>query len=287
MNRLSKIGIGTANFGMNYGSDIELSEQGIKEILDMAAQSSINFLDTAADYGTSEVKIGSYLKDSQNSLLISTKIAKIHENESIYDKIITSTMKSLKNLNVNSIDILYLHQTDEFILNSNQTLKALNYLKNRNLIQRFGISVYDLDDVTINLKNNLKNIDVIQLPFSIVNREFESLFTFIKGYNIKIVARSLFLRGELTEFDSPKINEAIEKSLKIFREKNGHLSDSKLKEIAFNYVVNNKDIDHVIIGLKSTNELQEIINYSKAPPLKIDLSPFNALTSRDYDPRRW
>lgn len=287
MNKLSKIGIGTANFGMNYGSDGELSEQGIRELLDTASQLDINFLDTAADYGNSEIKIGNYLKDTDHSLLISTKIAKIHENKSIYNKIIHSAMKSIENLNVNAIEILYLHQTDDFVLNNKQTIQAVKYLKSQNLIQQFGISVYEPNDVLLKLINIFNIIDVIQLPFNIINREFEPHLQYIKSNDIKIVARSLFLRGELTKFDTPKVNRALEKSLKLFQDENKHLSGLTLREIAFNYVINNRYLDHVIVGLKTINELQEIIHYTKRPLLDMDLSAFKALTSFDYDPRRW
>jgi aryl-alcohol dehydrogenase-like predicted oxidoreductase len=58
---LIKLGIGTAQFGMNYGisnttGEVILTE--IKEILSLANIEGINLIDTAAGYGNSEQNLG-------------------------------------------------------------------------------------------------------------------------------------------------------------------------------------------------------------------------------------
>ena len=56
----SKICIGTANFGLNYGLNNKkpLSKKIIKEIFNFAKSKNINFIDTAMSYKKSENKIG-------------------------------------------------------------------------------------------------------------------------------------------------------------------------------------------------------------------------------------
>ena len=74
---ISKIAIGTAQFGLDYGIANQNGKVNINEIrliLDFAHNNNINTLDTAKAYGNSEKSIGRYLKQRPHSWNIITKI---------------------------------------------------------------------------------------------------------------------------------------------------------------------------------------------------------------------
>ena len=77
--KLQKLGIGTVQFGKKYGISNTLEEpnyQEVNKILKLAIKNNISILDTASEYGTSEIKIGkSHLK---NNFKIITKTVKIN-----------------------------------------------------------------------------------------------------------------------------------------------------------------------------------------------------------------
>ena len=126
----SKICIGTANFGLNYGlkNKKPLSNNIIKKVFYFAKQKNINFIDTAISYKKSENKIG-YLK--QENLNVITKISKIPNSVKDIEKwIINNTILSCKRLNISKLYGLLIHNTKD--LNnkkkSKEIYKAFNYL---------------------------------------------------------------------------------------------------------------------------------------------------------------
>ena len=60
--KISRLGLGTVQFGLDYGYTKKLSQREVDSILDGCAGAGIRFLDTARDYGDSEKKIGNYFK---------------------------------------------------------------------------------------------------------------------------------------------------------------------------------------------------------------------------------
>ena len=123
----SKICIGTANFGLNYGLNNKkpLSKKIIKEIFNFAKSKNINFIDTAMSYKKSENKIG-HLKNQ--NLNIITKITNIPNNvHNIKQWIIDNTILSCKKLNTNKLYGLLIHNTEDLKNKKNQE-KFLKHL---------------------------------------------------------------------------------------------------------------------------------------------------------------
>lgn len=62
---MAELCLGTVQFGMRYGinnRDGQPVEGQCFEMLDMAAQNGLRFLDTARAYGTAELVLGEYFK---------------------------------------------------------------------------------------------------------------------------------------------------------------------------------------------------------------------------------
>ena len=90
----NKLAIGTAQFGLNYGianQNGQVDAKEIESILDCAYENEINTLDTAKAYGNSEKSIGNYLKQTENSWYIITKVR--DDNKSIIEQIHDSSEK--------------------------------------------------------------------------------------------------------------------------------------------------------------------------------------------------
>lgn len=283
---IHKLGLGTVLFGMDYGLDNQISKLEINSILDDFSSKGNYFLDTAREYGNSEYNIGSFITEKKVKLFISTKLKKINFNSNLEKDILDSVKESLNNLNLNKIDLLSLHQVDKEIIDSDCLWKVISELKLKNIINYFGVSVYDEDDIKVILNNHLDKIDYIQLPYSIIDKRFESLFKVLKLNNIKIVARSVFLRGYLTEkvTEKFKVNNYIQELYEL----NPQLKKYALKKLAFDFVYFNDYIDYVIFGVANKHQLNDLINLSNSKTIDFINIIWPKEISRDiYDPRKW
>ena len=74
----NKIAIGTVQFGLDYGianQNGKVNANGIRSILNFPHENNINTLDTAKAYGNSEKSIGNYLKLTEKTWYIITKVS--------------------------------------------------------------------------------------------------------------------------------------------------------------------------------------------------------------------
>lgn len=126
------------------------------------------------------------------------------------------------------------------------------------------------------------DIDVVQLPYNILDRRFEKLFKLFKKKKIKIYARSIFLQGLLITQLKNKFSNFYElKKLNNFSLKN---NISKLN-LCFNFVANNTFIDKILLGVDNLKQLKQIFEIPKKK-----LTNINELRSsnmRLIDPRNW
>src|SRR6202007_3005084 len=97
----SRIAIGTVQFGLDYGINNktgEITEEAVFAILDKAAESGITCIDTARNYGTSELKLGKYnaARDSKFNFISKSKFTDPAELENAFND-------SLKKLNISKL----------------------------------------------------------------------------------------------------------------------------------------------------------------------------------------
>jgi aryl-alcohol dehydrogenase (NADP+) len=111
--RVSPICLGTMMFGA------QTSEADSKKIIDHAAESGINFIDTANVYanGASETVLGNVLKATRNRWVVATKVA-VQTGANVTDAglsrrhIMQAADASLKRLQTDHIDLYYTHRVD-------------------------------------------------------------------------------------------------------------------------------------------------------------------------------
>ncbi len=140
--QISPLCLGTMMFGGP-------AERGaIENIFSSAREMGINFLDTADAYngGASEEVVGQAIRDDRDAWILATKIANpigpsINQGGLSRKWVIGGTEASLKRLQTDYIDILYLHKQDlETPLE--ETVSALGDLIRAGKIRYFGLSNY-------------------------------------------------------------------------------------------------------------------------------------------------
>lgn len=293
---VSKIALGTVQFGLDYGFSKKKDQYEVDSILECALRNGINLIDTAREYGDSEKKIGDYTSRHSHDFIIATKLKKLSESDVncslLKDKILKSIGESLINLKLQSLDILQLHQTDAFLINKEIFWDTIRDLKTEGSIGAFGVSVYSIEETIELVEKYGDTIDFFQVPYNIFDRRFEGIKELLNKHSVSIVSRSTFLKG-IIPCDISILPSELEE-LKPYKKrlqmdaKNLNMSTSELAML-FAYCSNY--LESTLLGVNSSveleNNLKVIKEYSCTALEDIDLSQY--LIEKDFlvDPRKW
>jgi len=259
---MSKIALGTVQFGLDYGiSNVsgQVSFEEVGKILKLAKESSIDTLDTATGYGNSEKVLGSA---GVNDFKIVTKTAPLHLG---VDNVLPSFHQSLKDLNVTNVDGLLIHNIDDIKDKQFDTLyKALEKLKQDKLINKIGFSTYTPSQVDFLLENF--DFDLIQVPFNVFDARLVDggQLQSLKNKKIETHARSVFLQGLLLT-PPHKRSKFFSKWSNLFKKWDLWLKSKNISglEAALNFALSENLIDKIVIGVDTNAHLIEVISASK------------------------
>ncbi len=261
-----KIALGTAQIGIKYGIKNKFKKIKEKEsslIINNLKKHNINYIDTARYYGNAEEIIGN---NNTAKIKIITKIPKLDLRKNVKNQINNHLYTSLIKLKKNKIYAALLHDENQIKSKKGKIiLEELQKLKYKKLVSKVGISLYD--PKTIYELNRMKFIpDIVQIPYSIMDRRFDkdNLLNKLKKQNIEIHVRSIFLQGLLLmnlnnlDFYFKNFKSDLMKIHKI-----AESYRISVKELCFFFVLQNKNIDLLIIGIDNFNQLKELKNIKK------------------------
>ena len=204
---VSEIGIGTMAFSHGYGKipDEQYSIEAIRE----AYKHGCTFFDTAEVYspnlqgiGHNELIVGKALKDVRDKVVIATKLfLKASEvvNGDVYGAIKKHLLGSMERLQVNMVDLYYLHRLSDVPLE--EIAKAMGRLIKEGLIRGWGLSQVDVD--SISKAHNITPVSAVQNLYNILERDCEEkIIPYCLKNNIGVVPFSPVGSGLL----SGKIN---------------------------------------------------------------------------------
>lgn len=148
------IAIGTSMFQDNSDCDL------IRYAVDLGA----TVVDTAENYGMSEKVVGNAIKFVRDKVMISTKFS---PENSKYNDVINAAHRSLRNLQIDVIDIYYVHWP-RYAINFSETYDALLNLKENGKIRKIGLCNVNIYDLSLFL--DIGPIDCIQMEYNLFDR---------------------------------------------------------------------------------------------------------------------
>ena len=257
---MNKIILGTVQFGLKYGINNDIGKPNfnqVKSIMDYAFENNVNFLDTAEAYGNCHEIIGKYHSSSINKFKVITKYSPKRTDlpQKISDRI-------FHNLSVLDIDDLYcymFHSYKDFNEYYRIFKPELIELKRLGKIKKIGVSLHY--NKNINKLIKLKEIDLIQMPFNLLdnNKKRKEILSQAKSIGLEIHARSIFLQGLF--FKDLNVIEGKPLILKKYLTKIENLIEkNQINNLALNYVYSNQNIDGVLFGVDSLNQLKKNIS---------------------------
>lgn len=248
----NKFILGTVQFNSTYGitnfKKKKISSSEEKQILKLAIKSGIKEIDAAETYSFDLIKNKKILEN----ILINTKLSttmKYNSYKVLKKKFINYKRNNLK------INTVFIHDGDNLFSSKGlRTLTFLKKLKAENLISQIGISIYDFD--IIKKLNKKDEINIIQLPYNLIDTRLNKFNKKILNLNIKVQARSIFLQGAMLK----KVKH--NKELSLMYEYLKDYADKKkenLYDICLNHVVSNSHIDKIVIGVRSLREIKRLL----------------------------
>jgi aryl-alcohol dehydrogenase-like predicted oxidoreductase len=228
--------LGTVQLGMPYGlnrTNTMPSQKQALLILEKAWETGINTFDTARAYGLAEERLGMFIKSAgiYNQINVISKISpdlfgswsrnslSAHKfgsaissftgkKEKQFSRILLENIEqSLNKTGLQRLSACLVHTPEEIFVPHVQ--EALKLALDKGLIQKAGVSVYEMDDAFKALE--LDCVSIIQLPFSIFDQRAlvpqgknnQNFFQAAHRKNVHVHVRSAFLQGLILQETPP------------------------------------------------------------------------------------
>lgn len=284
-----KLALGTVQFGLGYGianKQGQVSREDARSILDCAKTGGMDTLDTAIAYGDSERRLGEIgISDWQ----VVSKLPAVPEACSDVSQWVADALRnSLQRLKIKSLHGLLLHKPQQLLDKDGDKLyRALQQLKHDGLVRKIGVSIYE--PAELDALCSRYQFDIVQAPFNIMDRRLidSGWLSRLAERGVELHARSVFLQGLLlmTPSDRPgKFN----RWASLWSSLESWLTHSRLTPLqaCLRYAVSFSEINKVVIGVDSLNQLKEILQATAGPMPQVP----KELQTRDIDllnPARW
>ncbi|MEJ0013605.1 MAG: aldo/keto reductase [Bauldia sp.] len=292
--QVTTLGLGTASLG---GNMLAVSDPMAREIVDLALDSGIRYVDTAPyyGYGKSERSVGDGIRDRKNWVL-STKVGRLlaprfgpipaGENwksplpfvpvyDYSYDAVMRSFGDSLQRLGLNHIDILYIHDIDVPLQNDaspratyrkwvKSAYKALDELRRNGDIKAIGFGVNVTWPIADALDLGQWDAFLLAGRYTLLEQApLAALFPAVKKHGASIVVGGPFNSGILAggaTFNYAKApKEIVARVKKIAAVCASH--NVPLPAAALQFPVANPIVSSIIPGPRSPDELKQILGW--------------------------
>lgn len=261
---MSKISIGTVQFGIDYGINAmggQVKPKEVKKILSYAHLKDIDLLDTAPAYGNSEKILG---KMNVSNFKVVTKTRHFDSLEIINNDVkllINDFHHSLKDLKKDSVYGVLIHNADDLLKPGAEKLfEKLQELKQAEKIVKIGVSAYNHSQLQSILDNF--DIDLVQMPFNILDRRMinSGMLAKLRTKGIEVHARSVFLQGLLLMSEQNRPNKFNHWS-GLWRIWHKWLDDNQITalEATIRHAISMPEISKVLVGVDTLDQLKEIV----------------------------
>ena len=265
---MSKIALGTAQFGLPYGisnTHGQVDRTEMDKIWQVARGANITLLDTAIAYGNSEENIGA---TESVGFDIVTKLPPLPDAETpVTEWVQRQIENSLAKLQRNSVYGLLLHNPADLLAEKgDELLAALVNLKRDGLIKKFGVSVYSPNELD-SLYSQIPSFrpDIVQAPLNVIDQSIASSgwLTRLSEMSVEIHIRSVFLQGLLLQQPNER-SVGFSRWSSVFAQFDSWSSAQQMSPLAacLGHVLSYPEVSRVIIGVTSANELRQIIDAS-------------------------
>lgn len=243
----------------------EATEQRAEAVLNAVLDAGINFIDTAPDYGLSEVRIGRYISHRRDEYLLATKCGcnvgpegVRYEPRHIWtaEQLRKNMEESLQCMKTDHVDLLQLHNATVEDVEHGGLVEILQELRQSGKTRFLGVSTDGFDLLQF---ARMGVFDTFQIPYSALDRRFEDMMREAAELGAGIIIRAGVAKGHRggaerqDKWDRARLEELCEGM-------NRH-------EFVLRYTLTNPDCHTTIAGTIDPDHLAANVSAASAGPL--------------------
>jgi len=286
---VNRLALGTVQFGLPYGIANRAGQVAHPEVEDMvqlAASSGIDTIDTAIAYGDSETCLGTL---GVQSFKVVTKLPTVPDNcADVSDWITQQVSASLARLGVTTVYGLLLHRSEQLLGTNGAVLyRALQALKDNGKIQKLGVSIYSPSELDALIPKY--QFDLVQAPFNLVDRRLyrTGWLQRLKDRSVEVHVRSVFLQGLLL-MSRTEMPAKFETWSDLWHRWEQWLAarDTSSVQACLAFPLSFPEIDRVVVGADSVSQLAQILSASNSRSL-CELPDLQCEDENLINPAKW
>ena len=218
---VSALGLGTVKIGRDKGVKYPNGftipdDRAVVELLAQARDLGINLIDTAPAYGHSEQRLGQFMRQRQEWIIV-TKVGEEFDNDSgashfdfSPEHVRRSVERSLTRLKTDYLDCVLVHSDgNDLAIIEQGTLDALNDLKKAGLIRATGMSTKTVEGGLA----TLQHADIAMVTYNLSHHDeipvIEQAAADLKG----ILIKKAFASGHLDDNIADPVQESLNQIL--------------------------------------------------------------------------
>lgn len=275
---LARVGLGAAQFGMNYGRfnvHGKPDHQVLSSILAQAARFGLSSIDTAHLYGESEAALGA-CSDQLGAFELVTKTPRFGEDAIGADDaraLRAALLGSLGALRAQRVHGLLVHHAPNLLAPGGERLyQEMLALKGEGLVEHVGVSVYS-GEIAEEIHARFP-VDIVQLPMNVLDQRplASGALARLAADGVRVQVRSAFLQGLLLADPAtlPPFFDAARPALAGFHAAARSAGVSPA-HAALQFLLALPEVDRVIVGVDSVEQLDQLFATFPAPaPIDYD-----------------
>jgi aryl-alcohol dehydrogenase-like predicted oxidoreductase len=292
-NSLARLGLGTVQFGMDYGISNDLGKCSLEEvgrILTEADRLGIRVLDTAPSYGDAEAAIGRSVPEESKFRVVAktVPVSGVEVGSAQGERLIEDFEASCVRLKISSAYGLLVHHADDLLKpGGDKLMTAMQKLKSDGRVRKIGVSVYNAAQIDTLIERY--DIDLMQLPVNVLDQRLirSGHMEVLAGRGIEIHARSIFLQGLLL-MPPESISTQFGAALPQIRAYHTELKKRGMSmlEGALGFARSVRELEVALVGVASVEQLRQNMRAYQSTN-DIDYSAFAVDDAAIVDPQQW
>jgi len=278
---VTELSFGTSSLGSmpdTYG--YEVPEERAQETLKRFFKGPVNLLDTSRNYGMgeSELRIGRAIKNNSgwpNNFILSTKLDRDMNTLGFdKDRARKSLEESLNALNLDKVDILFLHDPEHTkdvseITKKGGSMDELFKIKEEGLCRAVGLAMGKVDMMFPMLKEWDFDVIINHNRFTLLNRQANEMYDYAYKKNISIINAAPYAGGVLAKgtqnFKKITYQDATEEKLAPAKEieKICHKYNVEMGAAALQFSLNDNRITSTLCGVTSVQSIEKNLEWAE------------------------
>ncbi|MBM4410112.1 MAG: aldo/keto reductase [Chloroflexi bacterium] len=277
---VTTLGYGAMSLDARFGRTVSQAEAD--EVLNLALDAGINFVDTSPDYGPSEEMVGRALAYRRSQYILASKcgcpvdVEPDQQGHVFTPRNITAAVEqSLRRLQTDYIDVVQFHGSpSRATLEEHGAIEALRTLQRAGKVRFIGVS-----GTLPNLPEqiDLGVFDVFQIPYSALQREHEALIKRAREAGAATVIRGGVARGAPSEEKGweirrlPEVPEERPRTLWEAAALDDLLDGATRMEFMLRFTLSHPELDATIVGTANPAHLRQNLDAARKGPLSPDV----------------